>query len=92
MEKKLTFSKLEDKYFILVDSTDVRIEINDLKIDSQDIYDKIYFDLPIDDNNVCIKIVTNLTEKEDLIIYKQLSSLFKQIDEAINLQISTTNN
>ena len=85
MEKKLSLIKKNEQYVIKDD--DFEIVILDLKVDSQEIYEKIYSNLPCDDNFVKIKLETTLVSKEDNIIYKQLSSLFNQIDKSINVQL-----
>lgn len=88
MEKILNLIKEDEKYKILIDNDS--IEIVDLKIDSQMVFDKIYSLLPIDDNYIKITLKTSLTNKEDKIIFDQISSMFKKIDCAINKQIKVS--
>ena len=89
MKKNLTLIKDNDNYAIK--NEEVSIEIIDKKIDAQCIYDKIYSILPIEDNEVEIVITTDLNEKEDQIIFKQIKDMFEKIDKAINQQLNGKN-
>ncbi|MGM9899740.1 MAG: hypothetical protein ACI32E_04065 [Bacilli bacterium] len=89
MKKNLKLIKDNDNYAIK--NEEVSIEIIDKKIDAQSIYDKIYSILPIEDNEVEIVITTDLKEKEDQIIFKQIKNMFEKIDKAINQQLNGKN-
>ena len=89
MKKNLKLIKDNDNY--VIKNEEVSIEIIDKKIDAQSIYDKIYSILPIEDNEVEIVITTDLKEKEDQIIFKQIKNMFEKIDKAINQQLNGKN-
>lgn len=89
MKKNLKLIKDNDNYAIK--NEEVSIEIIDKKIDAQSIYDKIYSILPIEDNEVEIVITTDLKEKEDQIIFKQIKNMFEKIDKSINQQLNGKN-
>lgn len=89
MKKNLKLIKDNGNYAIK--NEEVSIEIIDKKIDAQSIYDKIYSILPIEDNEVEILIITDLKEKEDQIIFKQIKNMFEKIDKAINQQLNSKN-
>lgn len=86
MEKKLELIKRDNDYLILFD--DISLEIINKKIKSEELYNKIYSKIPETDNVVSITLTTKLTDKEDTIIYRQLDSLFKSIDDEVNKQLS----
>lgn len=85
MKKSFKLIKNGDNYSICNDG--VSIVIIDKKIDAQTLYDKVYSNLLIYDNEVEISITTDLTNKEDQIIFKQIQNMFKKIDDAINQQL-----
>lgn len=89
MKKNLKLIKDNSNY--VIKNEDIHIEIIDKKIDAQIIYDKIYSPMPIDDNTVEIVITTDLNEKEEQIIFKQIKNLFEKIDKAINQQLNNIN-
>lgn len=89
MKKNLKLIKDNGNY--VIKNEDIHIEIIDKKIDAQSIYDKIYSILPIEDNEVEIVITTDLKEKEDQIIFKQIKNMFEKIDNAINQQLNGKN-
>ena len=89
MKKNLKLIKDNDNY--VIKNEEVSIEIIDKKIDAQSIYDKIYSILPIEDNEVEIVITTDLKDKEDQIIFKQIKNMFEKIDKAINQQLNGKN-
>ena len=82
---------IKDNDNYAIKNEEVSIEIIDKKIDAQSIYDKIYSILPIEDNEVEIVITTDLKEKEDQIIFKQIKNMFEKIDKAINQQLNGKN-
>lgn len=84
MEKKLKLTKKELGYVLISDNPDVKILIKDLKIDSKDIYDKLLKDTAPSNEPYKFVIETELTEKEDKIVFDQLSTLFSKIEEALN--------
>lgn len=85
MRKSFKLIKNGDNYSICNDN--VSVVIIDKKIDAQILYDKVYSNLLIHDNEVEISITTDLTNKEDQIIFKQIQNMFKKIDDAINQQL-----
>lgn len=82
MKKKLNFNKKENKYFI--ESGDICIEIIEKKISMEEVYNKIYSNVSFDDDECKIELETELLEKEDKIIFRQLQQLFSKIDNEIN--------
>lgn len=89
MKKSLKLIKDNGNY--VIENEDIHIEIIDKKIDAQSIYDKIYSTIPIDDNEFEIIITTDLKEKEEQIIFKQIKNMFEKIDKAINQQLNNKN-
>lgn len=75
----------------VIKNEDIHIEIIDKKIDAQSIYDKIYSTISVDNNEVEIIITTDLKEKEEQIIFKQIKNMFEKIDKAINQQLDNKN-
>lgn len=88
MEKKLKLTKKESDYVLTSSNPDVEIVIKDLKIDSKDIYDKLLKDTAPLNEPYKFVIETDLGEKEDKIVYDQLSALFSKIEEALNKLIT----
>jgi hypothetical protein len=93
MKKTLKLVKNIENYE-LKENDKTLILIENKKIKGEDIYDKIYKDIP---SNVKSSITINADElkeesgdfknKEDKLMYEQLKTLFKKIDEAISSTI-----
>lgn len=84
MEKKFELIK-ENSNYALIDKEDatLRIQINDLKIESKDIFEKL-LSKSVNENSFKFEITTSLTEKEDKRILQQVQMLFSKIENSLN--------
>lgn len=89
MEKKLILDKDENGNYFLQSGEKV-VPISNLKVNSNDIYEVVYSDLYENEIHIEVEMSSKCVSKEDSIIYKQIKTLFKKIDEAINKQLSNT--
>lgn len=91
MKKTLKLDKIESTY-CLFDGSDKIIELNDLKLDMKQLYEKIYDKGDINDHVFDINVETLLTNKEDKYILDQLNLLFNDIKDAIIKQFASDKN
>lgn len=64
-----------------------KIQITNMIINGEELYDTFYSKI---NEKIEYKIVTELTESQDIIIYKQLQELFKKIDFEVNKNVFAT--
>ncbi len=93
MKKTLKLIK-NDKNYELKEDEKTLLIIENKKIKGEDIYEKIYKDIP---SNTRSTVTINADElkdksgkfslKEDKLIYEQVKTLFNKIDEAISMTI-----
>lgn len=84
MEKKLKLTKQGENYRLVSDDSKVEIKIENLKIDAKDIYNQLIKDSATTDESYKFEIMTELTEKDDNRILKQIQTLFSKIEDALN--------
>lgn len=84
MEKKLKLTKQGEVYILVSDDSKVEIKIENLKIDAKDIYNQLIKDSATTDESYKFEIMTELTEKDDIRIFKQIQTLFSKIENALN--------
>lgn len=84
MEKKLKLTKQGENYRLVSDDAKVEIKIENLKIDAKDIYNQLIKDSATTDESYKFEIMTELTEKDDKRILKQIQTLFSKIEDALN--------
>lgn len=90
MEKNLELIKNSNNNYA-IKADDFELELKDLKIDSKDLYDKIYAKSSVGEHEFTVKCTTKLTEKEDKRILTQINTLFSKIEEAIKNQFKESN-
>ena len=84
MEKKLKLTKQGENYRLVSDDAKVEIKVENLKIDAKDIYNQLIKDSATTDESYKFEIMTELTEKDDKRILKQIQTLFSKIEDALN--------
>lgn len=84
MEKKLKLIKQDDNYILVSDDSNAEIKIENLKINSKDIYDKLIKNFTEVDAPYKFVIETDLTGKDDQRVCKQIKTLFYKIEIALN--------
>jgi hypothetical protein len=85
MKKTLTMSKTDKEYEITNEKGEMllAIDFSTKKISGSDIYNKIYIDVKEGETSAITLLSGANMTKEDDVIFKQMTDLFKDIDDAV---------